>query len=134
MTDTDETNTLVPFFTDPFFKQVAERLNADPAWREIARGFTARVVLACTDRGVAFLLDVQEGRVSADEASADTPSDFRFETDYAAWVAIMHRETDYYPLVRARRMRFRGSILRLKLKMRPMDRMTEAARETPAAY
>ncbi len=125
---------LVPFFTGPFFRAMAVRLNGDPAWRETARGLTTRVVLACTDRGVAFLLDVRDGRIAVGDASGDTPSDFRFETDYVSWVAIMHRETDYYPLVKARRMRFRGSVFRLRLKMKPMDAMTDAARETPAAY
>lgn len=116
-----------PFFTGTFFEQVASRLNGDPEWHTLAERFSARVVLTCADRHASYLLEVVDGRVVVRKAGTETPADFRFEANEAAWREVMRGQADYYPLVRAHRMRFRGSVLRLRLKMAPLDRMTLAA-------
>lgn len=123
----DDARPPVPFFTKGFFDEVASRLNADPEWHTLAGKFSTRVVLTCVDRGASYLLEVADGYVVARDATPDTPADFRFEAERAAWVEIMRGQADYYPLVRAKRMKFRGSVLRLRLKMAPLDRMTFAA-------
>lgn len=115
------------FFARAFFDEVASRLNADPEWHVLADRFSTRVVLTCVDRGASYLLEVVDGRVASREAGPDTVADFRFEAEEAAWIEVMRGQADYYPLVRARRMRFRGSVLRLRLKMAPLDRMTFTA-------
>lgn len=115
------------FFTRAFFDEVAARLNADPEWRTLAEKFSARVVLTCADRRATYLLEVADGRVACREAGPETVADFRFEAEQAAWLEVMRGQADYYPLVRAHRMKFRGSVLRLRLKMGPLDRMTAAA-------
>ncbi len=115
------------FFTGAFFQEVAARLNADPEWHTLAEKFSARVVLTCADRRASYLLEVVNGHVAARDAGPETTADFRFEAEETAWREVMRGEADYYPLVRARRMRFVGSVLRLRLKMAPLDRMTFAA-------
>lgn len=117
------------FFTMPFFQEVASRLNADLEWRALSKGFSARVVLTCLDRSASYVLEVDDGRVVAQGATGETAADFRFEADSAAWVEIMRGEADYHPLVRAGRMRFRGSVFRLRLKMAPLDHMTLVAQQ-----
>lgn len=117
----------VPFFTRGFFDEVATRLNADPEWRTLAEKFSTRVVVTCVDRNASYLLEVVNGHVVARDATPETVADFRFEAEHAAWIEVMRGQADYYPLVRAHRMKFRGSVLRLRLKMAPLDRMTFAA-------
>ena len=123
----DDARPTVPFFTKGFFDEVASRLNSDPEWHTLAGKFSTRVVLTCVDQCASFLLEVANGHVVARDATPDTPADFRFEAERAAWVEIMRGRADYYPLVRAKRMKFRGSVLRLRLKMASLDRMTFAA-------
>lgn len=115
------------FFTKAFFDEVSSRLNADPEWHALAQKFSARVVLACADRHTAFVFNVVDGHVAVRDAAPETAADFRFEADEAAWREVMRGHADYYPLVRAHRMKFQGSVLRLRLKMAPLDRMTLTA-------
>lgn len=115
------------FFTKELFQRAAAWLHADPEWHALGHGFSTRVLLTCADRGTSILIEVVDGQVTACDATRETPADFRFEADSAAWMEILRGEADYYPLVRARRMKFGGSVLRLRLKMAPLDRMTYAA-------
>lgn len=117
------------FFTKEFFEQAAAWLNADPEWQALANRFSTRVVLTCVDLGRTYLLEVVDGHVAAHDAIPETVADFRFDAERAAWIEIMRGEADYYPLVRAKRMKFRGSVFRLRLKMGPLDRMTFAAQQ-----
>src|SRR5256712_1947312 len=86
---------MVQYFTKSFFDEVASRLNADAEWAKKASAVTSKIVLTCFDRNTSFLLDIQGGRVAANQVSADVPADFKFEGTYDVWTQLGKGEKDF---------------------------------------
>jgi putative sterol carrier protein len=125
---------MAKFFTEPYFQDLAERLNADAEWRKKAEGLTSKVVATVTDRDFSALLDIENGEVKASEVDAETPADFKFEADYDVWKASAQGEGDLTTLVMTGRMRFRGSMSKIMGMMTPLNRLTEILRELPKDF
>ncbi|MDX1534021.1 MAG: SCP2 sterol-binding domain-containing protein, partial [Thermoplasmata archaeon] len=125
---------MAKFFTEAYFQDLAERLNADKEWRKKAEGVTSRIVATANDRDFSALLDVQNGEVTASRVDADTLADFKFEADYDVWKASAQGEGDLTTLVMTGRMRFRGSMSKIMGMMTPLNRLTEILRELPKEF
>ena len=125
---------MAKFFTEAYFQDLAERLNADKEWRKKAEGVTSRIVATANDRDFSALLDVQNGEVTASRVDADTLADFKFEADYDVWKASAQGEGDLTTLVMTGRMRFRGSMSKIMGMMTPLNRLTEILRELPKDF
>ncbi|MFQ5919643.1 MAG: SCP2 sterol-binding domain-containing protein [Thermoplasmata archaeon] len=122
------------FFTEAYFQDLAERLNADAEWRKKAEGVTSRIVATVNDRDFSALLDIQSGEVAASRVDADAPADFKFEADYDVWKAAAQGEGDLTSLVMTGRMRFRGSMSKIMGMMTPLNRLTEILRDLPKDF
>ncbi len=122
------------YFTEEFFDEVANLLNADPDWSKKAAAITARVVLTCVDRNASFLIDVANGKVSSSEVAADVPADFKFEGNYDAWTQLGKGEKDFQSLVMGGKIRFRGSMPKIMALMEVLTRITAVARDVPKDF
>ncbi|MFQ5986669.1 MAG: SCP2 sterol-binding domain-containing protein [Thermoplasmata archaeon] len=125
---------MAKFFTEQYFQDLADRLNADDEWRKKAEGVHAKIVATANDRDFSALLDVQNGEVTASKVDADAPADFRFEADYDVWKASAQGEGDLTTLVMTGRMRFRGSMSKIMGMMTPLNRLTEILRDLPKDF
>lgn len=125
---------LTRYFTQPFFNEVANRLNADPDWSKKAASITAKVVLTCVDRNASFLIDVTNGKVATSEVAADIPADFKFEGNYDAWTQLGKGEKDFQTLVMGGKIRFRGSMPKIMALMGVLTRITTIARDVPKEF
>ncbi|MEE8232925.1 MAG: SCP2 sterol-binding domain-containing protein, partial [Thermoplasmata archaeon] len=104
---------MAKFFTEEYFQDLADRLNADDEWRKKAEGVNSKIVVTAVDRDFSELLDIQAGEVTASKGDADTLADFKFEADYDVWKAAAQGEGDLTSLVMTGRMRFRGSMSKI---------------------
>src|SRR5438309_564686 len=125
---------LAQYFTQAFFQEVANRLNADPEWSRKGAAITAKVVLTCVDRKASFLIDVVNGTVSSTEVAADVPADFKFEGTYDAWTQLGKGEKDFQSLVMGGKIRFRGSMPKIMALMGVLSRITGVARDVPKDF
>jgi len=122
------------YFTQEFFAEVADRLNADPEWSKKAAAVTAKLVLTCVDRKSSFLIDVANGKVSSSEVAADVPADFKFEGNYDMWTQLGKGEKDFQSLVMGGKIRFRGSMPKIMALMGILSRITVVARDVPKDF
>ena len=122
------------YFTREFFEEVASRLNVDGDWTKKAASLSAKLVLTCSDRKASFLLEIQNGRISASEVSADVPADFKFEGNYEAWVQIGKGEKDLQSLAMSGKIRFRGSMPKIMGLMGQLSRITLVASQVPKEF
>jgi putative sterol carrier protein len=122
------------YFTQPFFEEVASRLNADSDWSKKAATVTAKLVLTCLDRGSSFLIDIVNGRVVSSAVQSDIPADFKFEGNYDAWTQLGKGEKDLQSLVMGGRIRFRGSMPKIMGLMNVLGRVTSVARDVPKDF
>ena len=125
---------LAQYFTQAFFQEVANRLNADPEWSRKAAAITAKIVLTCVDRKASFLIDVVNGTVSCTEVAADVAADFKFEGTYDAWIQLGKGEKDFQSLVMGGKIRFRGSMPKIMALMGVLSRITSVARDVPKDF
>ena len=125
---------LAQYFTQAFFQEVANRLNANPEWSRKAAAITAKVILTCVDRKASFLIDVVNGRVSSSAVAADVPADFKFEGTYDAWTQLGKGEKDFQSLVMGGKIRFRGSMPKIMALMGVLSRITVVARDIPKDF
>src|SRR5437879_12824127 len=102
---------MVQYFTKFFFDEVASRFNADAEWATKPSAVTSKIVLTCFDRNTSFLLDIQGGRVAANQVSADVPADFKFEGTYDVWTQLGKGEKDFQSLVLGGKIRDRKSVV-----------------------
>ncbi len=125
---------MAKFFTEEYFQDLADRLNADDEWRKKAEGVSSKIVVTVSDRDFSELLDIQAGEVTASKGDADTLADFKFEADYDVWKGAAQGEGDLTTLVMTGRMRFRGSMSKIMGMMAPLNRLTEILRELPKDF
>ena len=125
---------MAKFFTEEYFQDLADRLNADDEWRKKAEGVNSKIVVTVSDRDFSALLDIQAGEVTASKGDADTLADFKFEADYDVWKAAAQGEGDLTSLVMTGRMRFRGSMSKIMGMVTPLNRLSEILRELPKDF
>src|SRR2546425_2370391 len=125
---------MVQYFTKSFFDEVASRLNADAEWAKKASAITAKIVLTCFDRNASFLLDIQGGKVAANQVSADAPADFKFEGPYDVWTQLGKGEKDFQSLLLGGKIRFRGSLPKIMALTSQLNRITQVAQQVPKEF
>lgn len=125
---------MVQYFTKEFFDELAGRVNTDPEWTKKGANITAKLMFTITDRAKSFMLDVQSGRVTASEAMADAPADFKFEGPYDAWAMLGRAEKDFQSLVIGGKIKFRGSMPKMMGMLSQLNRITALAQQMPKEF
>lgn len=125
---------MIQFYTKDFFAEIARRLNADSEWSQTMAGHDMRMVCSAIDKKRSFLIAVQGGKVSTQEATAETPADYRFEGRYAAWVALCKGESEMDRLIQQGKIRLAGSMTDVMGLMGPLNRIVMTARSFPKEF
>ena len=125
---------MIQFYTREFFGEIARRLNADPEWSKAMQGHDMRIVCTAADKKRSFLIAVKEGHVRTDDATVETPADYRFEGRYATWMALCKGEAEMDGLIQQGKIRLAGSMPEVMGLMGPLNRIVMAARSFPKEF
>ena len=122
---------MVKFFTEEYFKEIEQKLIADPKWQQDTKGVKTTILLGATDQGMTFLLKVEEGATSIAKVAAGIPSEFSFEGTYDAWTKVAKGEVDFQSAVLKGMLKFRGSITKILFYKDRFMRIAEVIRSVP---
>ena len=125
---------VVQFYTEPFFEELARRLNEDADWARWGKALDAGIVCTAIDLKRSFLLDIKKGKVSAREATPETPAKYKFEGKYETWVALCKGESELQKLIMAGKIRFTGPMPELMGLAGPLNRIVMVARSFPKTF
>ena len=125
---------MVQFFSEAFFQEVGDRLAIDAGWTKSAARLTAKFLLTATDAGRSIMLDIQTGKLTARAATADEPSDFKFEAPMEQWTRLGKGEKDLQTLVLQGRIKFRGPLSKLLPLQPALFRIEVVARDIPKEF
>jgi putative sterol carrier protein len=125
---------MVKFFTDEFFKEVEQKLSADPKWQQDTKGVKTSVLLGVTDQGSSYLLKVEEGVTTISKVEAGTPAEFSFEGGYEVWTRVAKGEVDFQSAVLKGMLKFRGSITKILFYKDRFLRIAEVIRSVPMEF
>ncbi len=125
---------MVQFFTKEFFDELADKLNDDEEWNKKSGSLNTKIIATCTDRDISVMLDIENGKVTPEDAAPEDPSDFKFEGDYAAWEKTGKGEADLQTLVMTGKMKFKGSMSKILSMMGQLNRMVAVIREMPKEF
>jgi putative sterol carrier protein len=125
---------MVKYFTEEYFKDVENRLVADPKWLEDTKGVKTTILLGATDLGAAFLLKVEDGVTSISKAEPGTAAEFTFEGSYDTWTKVAKGEVDLQSAVLKGLLKFRGSITKILFYKNRFVRIAEVIRAVPVDF
>ena len=125
---------MIQFYTREFFEEIGRRLNADPEWAKAMKGHDMRIVCTASDKKRSFLIGVKDGTVSIDEATVETPANYRFEGRYATWMALCKGEAEMDHLIQQGKIRLAGSMPDVMGLMGPLNRIVMTARSFPKEF
>ncbi|MDG6925237.1 MAG: SCP2 sterol-binding domain-containing protein [Nitrososphaerota archaeon] len=125
---------MAKFFTDEFFREVEQKLSADPKWLQDTKGVKTSVLLGATDQGSSFLLKVEDGATSISKTEAGTAAEFSFEGSYDAWTKVAKGEVDFQSAVLKGMLKFRGSITKILFYKDRFLRIAEVIRSVPMEF
>ncbi len=125
---------MIRFYTREFFEEIGRRLNQDPEWSKTMKGHTMRIVCSASDKKRSFLIAVKDGRVSVDDATAETPANYRFEGRYETWMALCKGEAEMDRLIQQGKIRLAGSMTDVMGLMGPLNRIVLTARSFPKEF
>jgi putative sterol carrier protein len=93
-----------------------------------------RIVCTAGDKKRSFLIAVSRGVVTTDEASPETPADYRFEGHYDTWVRLCKGEAEMDHLIQQGKIRLAGSMSDVMGLMGPLNRIVLTARSFPKEF
>jgi putative sterol carrier protein len=125
---------MVKYFTEEYFKDVENKLVADPKWLEDTKGVKTTILLGATDQGAVFLLKVEDGLTSISKAEAGTAAEFTFEGSYDTWTKVAKGEVDFQSAVLKGLLKFRGSITKILFYKNRFVRIAEVIRAVPVDF
>lgn len=125
---------MVKYFTEEYFKQVEQRLVADPKWEQDTKGVRTTILLGATDLSALFLLKVEDGVTSITKTEAGTAAEFSFEGPYEVWTKVGKGEVDLQAAVLKGMLKFRGSITKILFYKDRFIRIAEVIRSVPVEF
>jgi len=125
---------MVKYFSDEYFKELEQRLGADPNWQQDTKGFKTTILLNAADQNAAFLIKVEEGMTTIARVEPGTTAEFSFEGPYDVWMKVAKREVDFQSAVLKGLLKFRGSITKILFYKDRFMRITEVIRSIPVEF
>jgi putative sterol carrier protein len=125
---------MVKYFTEEYFKEVEQKLIADPKWQQDTKGVKTTVLLGASDQGSFFLLKVEDGVTSLAKVEAGTTAEFSFEGTYDTWTKVAKGEVDFQSAVLKGMLKFRGSITKILFYKDRFLRIAEVIRSVPVEF
>ncbi len=110
-------------FTPEFFDELVNRLNSDPDFQKKASSLNIKTLM--TGRGLppdnaqrTFLLRIEKGKATWENATLETPCDFSFLGDHAAWMSNHKGEGSLEKMIMSGKIKFKGNMAKI-LMIRP---------------
>jgi putative sterol carrier protein len=125
---------MVKFFTEEYFKEVEQRLLADPKWLEDTKGVRTTILLGAADQGINFLLKVDADTTSVSKVEPGTAAEFTFDGPYEVWTKVAKGEVDLQSAVLKGMLKFRGSITKILFYKDRFLRIAEVIRSVPVEF
>lgn len=125
---------MVKFFTEEYFKEVEQRLVADPKWLEDTKSVRTTILLGATDQGANFLLKVEADATNISKVEPGTAAEFTFEGPYEVWTKVAKGEVDLQSAVLKGMLKFRGSITKILFYKDRFLRIAEVIRSVPVEF
>jgi putative sterol carrier protein len=122
---------MAKFFTEDYFKEVEQRLVADPKWLEDTKGVRTTILLGAADKGASFLLKVEADTTSISKVESGTTAEFTFDGPYEVWTKVAKGEVDLQSAVLKGMLKFRGSITKILFYKDRFLRIAEVIRSVP---
>ncbi|MGA2664896.1 MAG: SCP2 sterol-binding domain-containing protein [Nitrososphaerales archaeon] len=125
---------MAKYFSDEFFKEVEQRLVADPKWQQDTKGIKTTVLLSAADQSSLFLIKVEDGVTSISRAAPGAVAEFSFEGPYEVWTKVAKGEVDLQAAVLKGQLKFRGSITKILFYKDRFVRIAEIIRSVPVEF
>lgn len=125
---------MVKYFTEEYFKEVEQRLAADPNWQQDTKGVKTTILLNAVDQSALFLIKVEEGVTTIAKVAPGPTAEFSFEGPYEVWVKVAKKEVDFQSAVLKGLLKFRGSITKILFYKDRFMRITEVIRSIPVEF
>jgi putative sterol carrier protein len=125
---------MAKYFTEEFFKEVEQKLAADPKWQQDAKGVKTTILLSAPDQSALFLIKVEEGVTSIARTEPGVTVEFSFEGPYEVWTKVARGEVDLQSAVLKGQLKFRGSITKILFYKDRFTRITDVIRAVPVEF
>lgn len=125
---------MVEYFTEAYWDELASRLNEDEDFQQEASDLETSLKFVAEDKGRAFVMNVDNGKVNAEAVDEDAEAEFSFTGPYEAWVANHRDGTGLQRLIMTGKLSFDGSMPRIMSLQNQLGFVTDEAREIDADY
>lgn len=125
---------MAKYFTDEYFKEVEEKLAADPKWQQDTKGIKTTILLSASDQKALFLIKVEDGVTSIARTEPGVSVEFSFEGPYEVWTRVAKGEVDFQSAVLKGQLKFRGSITKILFYKDRFTRITDVIRGLPVEF
>jgi len=125
---------MVKYFSEEYFKDVEQRLAADPNWQQDTKGVKTTILLNAVDQNALFMIKVEGGITTIARAEPGTTAEFSFEGPYEVWVKVAKKEVDFQSAVLKGLLKFRGSITKILFYKDRFMRITDVIRSVPVEF
>ncbi len=125
---------MAKFFSEEYFKEIEQRLVADPKWQQDTKGVKSTILLNAVDRSALFLLKVEDGITTIAKSEPGVTADFSFEGPYEVWTRVAKGELDFQSAVLKSQLKFRGSITKILFYKDRFTRITEVIKSVPVEF
>jgi|ERR1035438_244097 putative sterol carrier protein len=125
---------MAKYFTEEYFKEVEQKLTADPKWQQDTKGIKTTILLSAPDRSALFLIKVEEGVTVISKTEPGVSVEFSFEGTYDVWTKVAKGEVDLQSAVLKGQLKFRGSITKILFYKDRFTRIAEVIRSVPVEF
>ncbi len=125
---------MAKFFSEEYFKEIEQRLVADPKWQQDTKGVKSTILLNAVDRSALFLLKVEDGITTIAKSEPGVTAVFSFEGPYEVWTRVAKGELDFQSAVLKSQLKFRGSITKILFYKDRFTRITEVIKSVPVEF
>jgi len=125
---------MAKYFSEEYFKEIEQRLTADPRWQQDTKGVKTTILLNAVDRSALFLLRVEDGKTTIAKSEPGVTAEFSFEGPYDVWTRVAKGEVDFQSAVLKGLLKFRGSITKILFYKDRFTRITDVIRSVPVEF
>ena len=125
---------MTKYFTEEYFKEVEQRLAADPKWQQDTKGIKTTILLSAPDQSALFVVKVEDGVTTIAKTEPGVTVEFSFEGPYEVWTRVAKGEVDLQAAVLKGQLKFRGSITKILFYKDRFTRITEIIRSVPVEF
>ena len=126
---------MVKYFTEEYFKEVEQRLVADPKWQQDTKGVKTTILLGAADQSATLPVESRgRARRASQRSKPGTAAEFSFEGPYEVWTKVAKGEVDLQSAVLKGMLKFRGSITKILFYKDRFIRIAEVIRSVPVEF